>query len=85
MGFINIGYGNIISADRIISLIVPGAAQIKRLINDAKERLLLIDATAGRKTRAIIIMDTGHIILSATQPETIVARASKDVIEKGDE
>ena len=85
MGFINIGYGNIISADRIISIIVPGAAPIKRLINDAKERLLLIDATAGRKTRAIIIMDTGHIILSATQPETIVARASKDVIEKGDE
>ena len=85
MGFINIGYGNIISDNRIISIIVPGAAPIKRLVNEAKEKSLLIDATSGRKTRAIIIMDTGHVVLSAAQPETIVNRASKDVIEKEEE
>ena len=84
-GFINIGYGNIISADRIISIISPGAAPIKRLVNEAKDKSLLIDATAGRKTRAIIIMDTGHIVLSAVQPETVVVRANKGIIEKGDE
>ena len=84
-GFVNIGYGNIISAERIISIIVPGAAPIKRLISEAREKSLLIDATSGRKTRAIIIMDTGHIILSAAQPETIVNRASKDILEKEDE
>ena len=85
MGFINIGYGNIISDNRIISIIVPGAAPIKRLVNEAKEKSLVIDATSGRKTRAIIIMDTGHVVLSAAQPETIVNRASKDVIEKEEE
>lgn len=84
-GFINIGYGNIISSDRIISIIVPGAAPIKRLIGEAKENSLLIDATSGRRTRAVIIMDTGHIILSAVQPETIVTRANKGVLEKEEE
>lgn len=85
MGFVNIGYGNIISQERIISIIVPGAAPIKRLITEAREKSLLIDATSGRKTRAIIIMDTGHVVLSAAQPETIVNRASKDITEKEDE
>ena len=84
-GFINIGYGNIISADKIISIVVPGAAPIKRLVSEAKENSLLIDATSGRRTRAIIIMDTGHIVLSAVQPETIVTRANRGIIEKGDE
>lgn len=84
-GFINIGYGNIVSADRIVSIIVPGAAPIKRLINEAKEKSLLIDATSGRRTRAIIIMDTGHIVLSAAQPETVVNRSNKCIIDKEDE
>ena len=84
-GFINIGYGNIISGSRIISIITPGAAPIKRLIQEAKDKSLVIDATSGRKTRAIIIMDTGHIVLSAVQPETVVNRLNKDVFEKGDE
>ena len=84
-GFINIGYGNIISANRIISIIVPGAAPIKRLIQEAKDKSILIDATSGRRTRAVIIMDTGHIILSAVQPETVVHRANKDILEKEDE
>ncbi len=81
-GFINIGYGNIISSNRIISIITPGAAPIKRLVQEAKEKSLVIDATSGRKTRAVIIMDTGHIILSAVQPETVVSRLNKDISEK---
>ena len=85
MQFINIGYGNIISANRIISIITPGAAPIKRMIQEAKEKLLVIDATSGRKTRAVIIMDTGHIVLSAAQPETVISRANKQLVEKGDE
>ena len=85
MQFINIGYGNIISANRIISIIVPGAAPIKRMIQEAKDKSLVIDATSGRKTRAVIIMDTGHIVLSAVQPDTVVSRLNKDFVEKGDE
>lgn len=85
MQFINIGYGNIISANRIISIIVPGAAPIKRMIQEARDNSLLIDATSGRKTRAVIIMDTGHIVLSAVQPDTVVGRANKDIMEKEDE
>ena len=84
-GFINIGYGNIIAGSRIISIITPGAAPIKRLVQEAKDKSLVIDATSGRKTRAVIIMDTGHIILSAVQPETVVNRLNKDVFEKEDE
>lgn len=82
MQFINIGYGNIIAADRIISIITPGAAPTKRMIQEAKQNMLVIDATTGRKTRAVIIMDTGHIILSAVQPETVISRLNKDVINE---
>ena len=82
MHFINIGYGNIIAADRIISIITPGAAPTKRMIQEAKQNMLVIDATTGRKTRAVIIMDTGHIILSAVQPETVISRLNKDVINE---
>ena len=82
MQFINIGYGNIIAADRIISIITPGAAPTKRMIQEAKQNMLVIDATTGRKTRAVIIMDTGHIILSAVQPETVISRLNKDVSSK---
>lgn len=85
MQFINIGYGNIISANRIISIIVPGAAPIKRMIQEAKEKDLVIDATSGRRTRAVIIMDTGHIVLSAVQPETVIGRVNKNVLEKEEE
>ena len=85
MQFINIGYGNIISANRIISIIIPGTAPIKRMIQEARDNSLLIDATSGRKTRAVIIMDTGHIVLSAVQPDTVVGRANKDITEKEEE
>ncbi len=74
--FINIGYGNVVQANRIISIINPDSASSKRLRNDAKEAQLLIDATQGRKTRGIIITDSNHIVLTAMQPETITQRLS---------
>ncbi len=85
MQFINIGYGNIIAANRIISIISPAAAPTKRMVQEAKEHRLVIDATTGRKTRAVIIMDTGHIVLSAVQPETVISRLNKDIFSKEDD
>lgn len=71
---INIGFGNIVSASRIISIVSPESAPIKRVISEARERGKLIDATYGRRTRAVIVADSGHIILSAVQPETVKHR-----------
>ena len=73
---INIGFGNIVSASRIIAIVSPESAPIKRIIQDARERGVLIDATYGRRTRAVVVMDSGHIILSAVQPETVANRLS---------
>lgn len=72
--FINIGYGNIVSADRIVAIVAAESAPIKRLISEAREKSRLIDATQGRKTRGVIITDNDKIILSALQPETMAAR-----------
>lgn len=74
MQLINIGFGNIVSSDRIISIISPESAPIKRIVQEAKDSKMAIDATYGRRTRSVIIMDSGHIILSAVQPETIANR-----------
>ena len=68
---INIGFGNMISADRLIAIVAPDSAPIKRVIQEARDRDMLIDATYGRRTRAVIIMDSDHIVLSAIMPETI--------------
>lgn len=73
---INIGFGNIVSANRIISIVSPESAPIKRIIQEARERGMLIDATYGRRTRAVIVTDSDHIILSAVQPETVANRLS---------
>ncbi|HEY9806105.1 MAG TPA: DUF370 domain-containing protein [Candidatus Obscuribacterales bacterium] len=77
---INIGFGNIVSANRVVAIVSPESAPIKRIITDARDRGQLIDATYGRRTRAVIITDSGHIILSAIQPETVANRfiISKD-------
>ncbi|MDR4886554.1 DUF370 domain-containing protein [Fredinandcohnia sp. QZ13] len=75
---INIGFGNIVSANRIISIVSPESAPIKRIIQDARDRGMLIDATYGRRTRAVMIMDSDHIILSAVQPETVAQRLTKE-------
>jgi regulator of extracellular matrix RemA (YlzA/DUF370 family) len=71
---INIGFGNIVSAGRVIAIVSPESAPIKRIISDAKDRGQLIDATYGRRTRAVIITDSNHVVLSAIQPETVAHR-----------
>ena len=73
---INIGFGNIVSANRIIAIVSPESAPIKRIIQEARDKGLLIDATYGRRTRAVVIMDSDHIVLSAVQPETVSHRVS---------
>jgi len=77
---INIGFGNIVSANRVVAIVSPESAPIKRVIADARDRGQLVDATYGRRTRAVLIMDSGHVILSAIQPETVAQRflAPKD-------
>lgn len=74
MKLINIGYGNLVSAGRVIAIVSPESAPIKRMVQDARDSGSLIDATYGRRTRAVIITDSGHIILSAIQTETIAGR-----------
>lgn len=74
MKLINIGFGNMISSGRLIAIVSPESAPIKRIIQEARNRGMLIDATYGRRTRAVIIMDTDHVILSAIQPETVAGR-----------
>ncbi len=75
---INIGFGNVVSSSRVVAVVAPGSSPIKRLREDAGERAKLIDATQGRKTRAIIITDSDHVILSALQVETITQRFSSE-------
>ncbi|MCL2382940.1 MAG: DUF370 domain-containing protein [Oscillospiraceae bacterium] len=82
MEFINIGFGNIVNANRIISIVSPDSAPIKRIIQEAKDNKTAVDATSGRRTRAVLIMDSGHIILSAVQPETVAGRVDKTEIEE---
>ena len=80
MQLINIGFGNIVSANRIIAIVSPESAPIKRMVQEAKDNGKAIDATYGRRTRAVVIMDSGHIILSALQAETVAGRLEKDDI-----
>ncbi len=81
---INIGFGNIVSANRVIAIVSPESAPIKRIISDARDRAQLVDATYGRRTRAVIITDSGHVILSAIQPETVANRfmSSRETAEE---
>ena len=86
MKFINIGFGNMVAAPRIVALVSPDSAPIKRLIQDAKDGGRTIDVTCGRRTRAVIITDSEHVILSAIQAETIANRLDNDTLEDdGDE
>ena len=71
---VNIGFGNIVVANRIVAIVSPESAPIKRIIQEAREQGLLIDATYGRRTRAVVIMDSSHVVLSAVQPETVANR-----------
>ena len=81
---VNIGYGTIIAVERIVAIVSPESAPIKRIIQEAKELKNLIDATYGRRTRSVIIMDNSTVILSSVQPETITNRVNMNIIkEKG--
>ena len=81
MKLVNICFGNTVSADKIIAIVSPDSAPIKRMVQEAKDNGSAIDATFGRKTRAVIITNSNHIILSAVQSETIAGRIDKDIIE----
>ena len=74
MVLVNIGFGSMVAAGRVLSILAPDSAPIKRVIQEAKDRGMLIDASYGRKTKSVILMDTDHVILSAVSPETITAR-----------
>ena len=74
MKLINIGFGSMVAAKRVLAIVAPDSAPIKRVIQEARDRAMLIDASYGRKTKAVILMDTDHVILSAIAPETIYAR-----------
>ncbi len=85
MKLINIGFGNIVSAAHMVAVVSPESAPIKRIITEAREKGVLIDATYGRKTRSVIICDSEHVILSAVQTETVASRLSKDEIVSPEE
>ena len=82
MQLVNIGFGDIVSANKIVSIVSPEAAPIKRIVQEAKDGKTAIDATCGRRTRAVLIMDSGHVILSSVQPETIAARLDKTITKE---
>ena len=85
MKLINIGFGNVVSANRLIAMVSPESAPIKRIIQDARDKGSLIDATYGRRTRAVIITDSDHVILSAVQPETVAGRLDDDDEDEDDD
>ncbi len=83
---INIGFGNIVAANRVIAVVAPDSAPVKRIVQEARERGTLIDATYGRRTRAVVITDSGHVLLSAVQPETVAHRfAAREPEEEREE
>ena len=82
MKLINIGFGNMVSAGRLIAIVSPESAPIKRMVQEARDRGVLVDATYGRRTRAVLIMDNDHLVLSALQPETIAGRAGGESREE---
>ena len=82
MQLVNIGFGNIISAERIVAIVSPESAPIKRMIQEAKDNKTAVDATCGRRTRAVLVMDSGNMILSAVQPETVGGRIDKTISQE---
>jgi extracellular matrix regulatory protein A len=82
---INIGFGNMVSATRLIAIISPESAPVKRLVQDARESGRLVDATYGRRTRAVIVMDSDHVVLSPVQPETVANRLNARETSSGED
>ena len=74
MKLINIGFGNLVSAGRVVAVVSPDSAPVKRLVKEARERGMLIDASYGRRTKAVLLMDTDHVILSSVAPQTLASR-----------
>ena len=85
MKLISIGFGSMVAANRVLTIVAPDSAPIKRVIQEARDRAMLIDASYGRKTKAVILMDTDHVILSAISPETIYERWMDKQVEQGEE
>ena len=85
MKLLNIGFGNMVSAERVIAVVSPESAPIKRMIQEARERGNLIDASFGRKTKAVVVMDSGHVVLSALPPETVGGRLSSGNAKEGED
>ena len=85
MKLVNIGFGNLVSADKVAAVVSPESAPIKRMVQEAKERGVLIDASYGRRTRAVLVMDNDHLVLSALQPETVANRLDDDDEEELEE
>lgn len=78
MKLVNIGFGNMVNAQRVVAMVAPDSAPIKRIVQDAKEKGTLIDATFGRKTKTVLVMDSGHIVLSGIMPENVSARMTAE-------
>lgn len=86
MKLINIGFGNMVSAGRLVAIVSPESAPIKRMVQEARDRGVLIDATYGRRTRAVLVTDSDHIVLSAIQPETVAGRLNgREAVETEEE
>ena len=85
MQFINIGFGNLVSVQRLIAVVSPDSAPVKRLVQEARDRGMLIDASCGRKTKAVLVMDTDHVVLSGLAPETIAHRAGFELEQEPEE
>ena len=78
MKLVNIGFGNMVNADRIVAMIAPDSAPVKRVIQDAREKGMLVDASYGRKTQAVVIMDSGHVVLSGIPLDTVTGRVAEE-------
>ena len=83
MRLVNVGYGNTVNADRLLAIVSPDAAPVKRMVQNARDKGLLIDASCGRKTKAVIVTDSDHVVLSAVQPETVAHRVNESSEEEG--
>ncbi|MBE7025623.1 MAG: DUF370 domain-containing protein [Ruminococcaceae bacterium] len=84
MKLFNIGFGNVVSSARVVAIVSPESAPIKRIVQEAKEKGMAIDATYGRRTRAVLIMDSGHVVLSAILPDTAAGRLAEEEMEETD-
>lgn len=78
MKLVNIGFGNMVNADRIVAMIAPDSAPVKRVVQDAREKGMLVDASYGRKTQAVVIMDSGHVVLSGIPLDTVTGRIAEE-------